>query len=138
MSLARLGACLNISFLFPVDRTKQATHTLIRAIYTLLASINPSDFKPDRASLQVSNNDHKNVVHVAVEKNLYDFIKRNIDQLNWDDFESRNKWNDTPLMVAQKYGKRRFVELLMRHTDRISLRARYNEGPRHAFANVLS
>ena len=48
MRSARLGARLNIFFLFPLDRTKQAIHTFNRATYTLFASINPSDFKSDR------------------------------------------------------------------------------------------
>ena len=45
MRLARLGARLNIFFLFPLDRTKQAIHAINRATYTRFASINPSDIK---------------------------------------------------------------------------------------------
>ena len=48
MGLAPLGARLNIFFLFPLDRTKQAIHAINRATYTLFASINPSDIKSER------------------------------------------------------------------------------------------
>ena len=45
--LAWLGARMSICFVFSVDRTKQAIHTLTRATYTLFASIHSSDIQSD-------------------------------------------------------------------------------------------
>lgn len=70
------------------------------------------------ASLHVSNNDNSNVIHVTVMKRLYDFLERNINRFREDEFTSRNRWNDTPLMLAQKDQKPSFIELLTRYTYR--------------------
>ena len=69
------------------------------------------------ASLHVANNEGNTVLHVAVMKGFYDFLEENICQFCRDDIESRNRWNDTPLMIAQKQEKHRFVELFTRRRD---------------------
>ena len=72
----------------------------------------------NRASLHVVNDGGDNVIHIAVQKDLYDFLKETINQFKKEEFQSRNRWNETPLMIAQKEKKRRFVELLTPYTDR--------------------
>ena len=70
------------------------------------------------ASLYVANNDGATVLHVAVSRDLYDFVKKNIRQFSPDEIESRNRWNDTPLVLAQRGGKHGIVELLTHRRDR--------------------
>ncbi|KAL8727534.1 MAG: hypothetical protein Q9166_005985 [cf. Caloplaca sp. 2 TL-2023] len=67
------------------------------------------------ASIHVANNDDTFVLHLAVEKDLYDFLKRNLHKFRLDEFRRRNRWGDNPLMIAEKQGKYKFVELLTRH-----------------------
>lgn len=70
----------------------------------------------ERASLHVVNNDGNTVLHLAVFKGLYEFLENNnIRYFSRDEIESRNRWNDTVLMIAQKQGKYRFVKLLTCH-----------------------
>ena len=64
------------------------------------------------ASLHVANKDSMNILHVAVQNGLYEFLKRNIGRFNDAEFQSRNRWNDTPLTIAQKGKKDRFIALL--------------------------
>ncbi|KAL8700695.1 MAG: hypothetical protein Q9201_005311 [Fulgogasparrea decipioides] len=67
------------------------------------------------ASIHVANNDDQNVLHVAVEKDLYDFLERNIHTFDLDEFGRRNRRGDTPLVIAEKQKKHNFVKLLKRH-----------------------
>lgn len=64
------------------------------------------------ASLHVANKDSMNILHVVVRKGLYDFLKRNIGKFNDAEFNSRNRWGDTPLTIAQREQKHRFIALL--------------------------
>ena len=64
------------------------------------------------ASLHVANNYGDNVVHQAVLKSEYDFLKRNIHRFSREDFEHRNGSNRTPLVIAREQGKQNFVQLL--------------------------
>ena len=67
------------------------------------------------ASLHVANNDRMNLLHVAVENGLYDFLKENLHQFNRDEIESRNRWSDTPLTIAQRGNKHDFVRILSQY-----------------------
>ncbi|KAL8714063.1 MAG: hypothetical protein Q9225_006638 [Loekoesia sp. 1 TL-2023] len=71
------------------------------------------------ASLHVANNGDWSVLHITVQKRLYDFLERNIHHFTRDDIESRDKQGDTPLMIARKQGKHRFVELLTRRLNQV-------------------
>ncbi|KAL9596846.1 MAG: hypothetical protein Q9219_005516 [cf. Caloplaca sp. 3 TL-2023] len=68
-------------------------------------------------SLHVANNDGNNVVHVAVMKDRYGFLERNIGRFRRDEFRSRNRWGDTPLMIARKEQRRRLIKLLTPFMD---------------------
>ena len=73
------------------------------------------------ASLHVANNgDDLNVIHAAVEKSMYGFLERNIHRFSRDAFESRNRWNETPLEMARKHGKQNFAKLIKGRLDRDS------------------
>lgn len=63
-----------------------------------------------------------NILHVAVENNCYIFLEDNIDEFSLDEIESRNRWDDKPLMIAQKQGKHKFIELLTSHRDSLITR----------------
>ena len=66
-----------------------------------------------KASLHVSNVARVNILQMAIDRDWYDFVKQYIDEFVADDFEHRNVWDETPLMIAQKAGKQRFVDLLI-------------------------
>ena len=67
------------------------------------------------ASIHVANNDDTFVLHLTVERDLYDFLEQNIHEFRSDEYGLRNRWGDNPLMIAEKQGKHNFAELLTRH-----------------------
>ena len=69
------------------------------------------------ASLHVANNDGNTILHIIVMEDLYDFLKENIRHFRRDEIESRNRLGDTPLMIAQRGGKHRFVRILEHRRD---------------------
>ena len=71
------------------------------------------------ASLHVANNDRANVIHIAVWRDLYDFLVRTVNRFRRDEFQSRDKENNTPLGVARRKNKPRFIKLLTPYTDRV-------------------
>lgn len=64
------------------------------------------------ASLHVVNVYDSNVLHVAVEKGLYDFLQDKMREFRRDEIELCNKWKDTPLMIARRKGNERMIDLL--------------------------
>lgn len=68
----------------------------------------------ERALLHVVNNDGNNVLHVAVGQGLYGFLEDNLRQMSRIEIESPNRWNDTPLAIAERQGKHKAVKLLER------------------------
>lgn len=67
-----------------------------------------------KASLHVSNVKRVNVLQLAIDRDFFDFVKQHRDKFGADDFENRNIWDQTPLMIAQNRGKQRFVDLIQR------------------------
>lgn len=65
-----------------------------------------------QASVHVANNDGQTVLHLVIQNELYGFLEKNKDLFNRQDINARNRWNRTPLMVAQKQKRHRFVKLL--------------------------
>ena len=64
------------------------------------------------ASLRTANNDHDNLLHLIARQNLYDFLSRNLSIFDPSDIERRNRWNDTPLTIADRNGSREIAGLL--------------------------
>ena len=64
------------------------------------------------ASLRVANNDHDNLLHLVARQRLYDFLNQNLHAFDASDIEGRNRWNDTPLTIADRNGHSEIAGLL--------------------------
>lgn len=56
------------------------------------------------ASLSVADNNKDNLLHLVAQQRLYDFLNQNLHAFNASDIEERNRWNDTPLTIADRGG----------------------------------
>lgn len=70
------------------------------------------------ASLHVSNGQRVSILQLAVDRDFYGFVEQHIDEFDEDDIENRNILDETPLIIARRQGKRRFVDLLTRQRTR--------------------
>lgn len=64
------------------------------------------------ASLHAANNDGVNLIHVAVDRQFYDFLEENLRKFARPEIEARNRWNETPLMLARRHNRPRFIKIL--------------------------
>ncbi|KAL8950173.1 MAG: hypothetical protein Q9222_003780 [Ikaeria aurantiellina] len=67
------------------------------------------------ASLRVANNDHDNLLHLVARQRLYDFLNENLMAFDASNIEDRNRWNDTPLTIADRNGYAEVAGLLRKH-----------------------
>ena len=74
------------------------------------------------ASLRITNNDHDNLLHLIARQNHVEFLTKTIYAFHAPEFESRNRWNDTPLTVAERNG----------HSDIAALMRKYCNGSKIA------
>ncbi|KAL8692369.1 MAG: hypothetical protein Q9218_002588 [Villophora microphyllina] len=63
-------------------------------------------------SMRTANNDHDNLLHLIARQDLYDFFSQNLAAFDPSDVEGRNRWNDTPLTIADRNGFRGVADLL--------------------------
>lgn len=63
-------------------------------------------------SLSVANNDNDNLLHLVAKFGLYEFLNQNLAVFDASDIEQRNRWNDTPLTIADRGGNSDLAGLL--------------------------
>ena len=63
-------------------------------------------------SVRAANNDHDNLLHLVARQDLYDFFSQNLAAFDPSDVERLNRWNDTPLTIADRSGYRGVASLL--------------------------
>lgn len=64
------------------------------------------------ASLSIANNNKENLLHIVAKENFDDFLRQNLYAFNASDIEGRNRWNDTPLAIADRMGYADIANLL--------------------------
>ena len=66
------------------------------------------------ASLRVTNNDDDNLWHLIAQHNNFDFLRETVYLLHPSDLQGRNRWNDTPLTIAERNGYAEIAGLIRR------------------------
>lgn len=64
------------------------------------------------ASLAVANNNQENLLHIVAREELGDFLNQNIHAFDASKIEERDRWNDTPLTIAERMGYSDIASLL--------------------------
>lgn len=64
------------------------------------------------ASLSVANNNKENLLHIVAQERLDDFLNQNLYAFDASNIEDRNRWNDTPLTIADRKGYSDMAALL--------------------------
>ena len=64
------------------------------------------------ASLRTANNDQDNLLHLIARQDMYQFFSENLSAFEPSDVEGRNRWNDTPLTIADRNRHRGIADLL--------------------------
>ena len=64
------------------------------------------------ASLSIADNNRENLLHIAVRFQLDDFLSQNLHAFDASKIEERNRWNDTPLTLADRMGHSDIARLL--------------------------
>ncbi|KAL8779153.1 MAG: hypothetical protein Q9213_007079 [Squamulea squamosa] len=67
------------------------------------------------ASLRVGNSDQDNLLHLVSRQRLYDFLNHNLHAFDAADIEARNRWNDTPLTIADRSEYPEIADLLRKY-----------------------
>ena len=64
------------------------------------------------ASLCVYNSDLDTLLHLVARQKLYKFLNETLYAVEASDIEKRNRWNDTPLTIADRNGSTEIATLL--------------------------
>ena len=87
-------------------------------VWLALRSKNFQNFrllKERGACLSIMNNDNENLLHIVAQEGLEEFLYQNLQDLNAADIEVPNRWNDTPLSIADRLGYPDIARLLRSH-----------------------
>ena len=68
------------------------------------------------ASLRVTNNNHDNLLHLIAQQNNVEFLAKTVYAFPASELQSRNRWNDTPLTVAERNGHSDIAKFIRRHS----------------------
>ena len=69
------------------------------------------------ASLRMTNKDHENLLHLMARQNSVEFLAKTIYAFQASDVQSRNRWNDTPLTIAERNDFSEIVTLLRKKSE---------------------
>ena len=64
------------------------------------------------ASLTVADNNKDNLLHIVAHEQLDDFLNQSLHAFDASKIEERNRWNDTPLTIAERNGNSDIASLL--------------------------
>lgn len=69
------------------------------------------------ASLRTTNNNHENLWHLLAHQNNVEFFTKTVYAFHPSDLQSRNRWNDMPLTVAERKGHSEIAVLMRKYSN---------------------